>query len=362
MSGSSLVSLFALSPNRNIGRSGNHIIGFAIHCVVGQCSASGIADWFARPSTGASANYTVCYDGQIVQHMPEEDRSWCTSNKWVDDRVITIETACDPYEPYAVTEAAYEGLIKLVADCATRNGITDLVWEADESQKWDLSHQNMVVHRWYDNKSCPGTWLFNHMGEIARRVNELITPKPAEPTPDYDFIKKLEEAQAIQAIQTEQAKKRPKPTAPNPSNKPTKDVKYYKAQYRTYCQVFGWLPIVGDGETSGTIGQAIRVEAVQIKVPGYNVEYQLHCQKVGNTDICRNGETCGTQGKGLRAEAIRIDIIEKDVDIYYRAQLQAIDCEGGGWTKWCKNGEWCGTKGQKRRLEALQIKIKEKAS
>jgi hypothetical protein len=257
--------------------------------------------------------------------MPESDRSWCTSSKWVDDRVVAIEVACDPYEPYAVTQMAYQSLIRLVADIASRNDIRELVWEADENQKWDLSRQNMVVHRWYcKQKSCPGTFLFNHMGDIAQRVNAIINPKPSvdpstiaaleviEVIESLEFIEKLEKSEKYEAMQ--KAKKtRPKYTEPYPSNKPKKDLKEYKVTYRSYCQQFGWLPIVGDGETSGTIGQAIRVEAVQIKVPGYNVEYQLHCQKVGNTDICRNGETCGTQGKGLRAEAIRIDIIEKDV-------------------------------------------------
>ena len=29
----------------------------------------------------------------------------------------------------------------------------------------------MTVHRWFANKSCPGTYLFSKMGEIADAVN-----------------------------------------------------------------------------------------------------------------------------------------------------------------------------------------------
>ena len=32
----------------------------------------------------------------------------------------------------------------------------------------------MTVHRWFANKSCPGTYLMNKMGEIASLVNSSL--------------------------------------------------------------------------------------------------------------------------------------------------------------------------------------------
>ena len=34
--------------------------------------------------------------------------------------------------------------------------------------------QNMTVHRWFANKSCPGEYLFSRMGEIAATVNSRL--------------------------------------------------------------------------------------------------------------------------------------------------------------------------------------------
>jgi len=32
----------------------------------------------------------------------------------------------------------------------------------------------MTVHRWFANKSCPGNWLYEHHGQIAKEVNERL--------------------------------------------------------------------------------------------------------------------------------------------------------------------------------------------
>ena len=41
-----------------------------------------------------------------------------------------------------------------------------------------IDKQNMTVHRWFNSgKSCPGTYLYERMGQIADEVNEqLATP------------------------------------------------------------------------------------------------------------------------------------------------------------------------------------------
>ena len=130
---------------------------------------------FASASRKASSNYGVGYDGRIGLYVEEKNASWCSSSYSNDNRAITIEVASDTYDPYAVTEKAYNALIKLVADICKRNGIKQLKWSTNKSDR--MNHRNgcnMTVHRDYANKACPGDYLYNRMGDIAKKVNALL--------------------------------------------------------------------------------------------------------------------------------------------------------------------------------------------
>ena len=180
---SSLVSYTKISPNKTSPRT-HAIDTITIHCVVGQVTVERLGDIFAPKSRGASSNYGVGYDGKIGMYVEEKDRSWCSSNYSNDNRAITIEVASDTTHPYAVTDAAYEALIKLVADICKRNNIKELKWKADKSLVGQVDKQNMTVHRWFAAKACPGDYLYNRHGDIANRVNELLgvvnTEEPKE--------------------------------------------------------------------------------------------------------------------------------------------------------------------------------------
>lgn len=170
---SSLVSYTKISPNRTPNR--NHIIDtVTIHCVVGQCSVETLGSVFADSSREASSNYGVGYDGRIGMYVEEKDRSWCSSNASNDHRAITIEVASDTYHPYAVNDKAYNALIELLVDICKRNNIKQLKWKADKSLIGQVDKQNMTVHRWFDNKSCPGDYLYNRHGQIADAVNAKL--------------------------------------------------------------------------------------------------------------------------------------------------------------------------------------------
>ncbi len=174
MSNSSLITYTNISPNRNSPR--NHDIDtITIHCIVGQCSAKAGCDWFAQSAAKASANYVVGKDGDIGLSVDEGDRSWCSSSPANDNRAVTIEVASDTTEPYAVTDAAYNALITLVADICGRNGIGRLIWSTDKNTRVNhLNGANMTVHRDYANKSCPGEYLYSRHGDIAERVNAIL--------------------------------------------------------------------------------------------------------------------------------------------------------------------------------------------
>lgn len=167
---STLVTYKNISKNKTANR--NHAIDtITIHCFVGQVTAKQGCDFFANTPKECSANYVVGFDGSIGLSVEEKDRSWCSSNRENDMRAITIEVASEMSEPYSVTEKAYSALIKLLVDVCKRNNIKQLLWKNDKSLIGKVDKQNMTVHRWFSNKSCPGTYLFNKMGEIANTVN-----------------------------------------------------------------------------------------------------------------------------------------------------------------------------------------------
>lgn len=181
---SPLVSYTKISPNRTPNR--NHAIDtITIHCVVGQCSVETLGNVFAPESRQASSNYGVGVDGRIGMYCEEKDRSWCSSSASNDHRAITIEVASDTAEPYAVKDVAYNATIQLVADICKRNGIKKLVWSTDKNTRINhLNGCNMTVHRDYANKSCPGTYLYDRMGDIAAKVNAILgaTESPKQDT------------------------------------------------------------------------------------------------------------------------------------------------------------------------------------
>lgn len=183
MSNSPLVSYKKISPNRTSPR--NHKIDtITIHCVVGQCSVETLGDVFAPPSRKASSNYGIGVDGRIGMYCEEKDRSWCSSSGINDNRAITIECASDTTHPYAINDKVYKALIELLVDICKRNNIKELKWKDDKSLIGQPDKQNMTVHRWFANKSCPGDYIYSRLGQIASEVNTKLngetSPKPTK--------------------------------------------------------------------------------------------------------------------------------------------------------------------------------------
>ena len=125
--------------------------------------------------------------------------------------------------------------------------------------------------------------------------------------------------------------------------------------YRAHVQNIGWQRYVSDGETAGTTGRGLRVEALSLKVVGVNggIRYRAHVQNVGWQGWHADGEDCGTTGRGLRVEALQVELTgaaSANYDVYYRTHVQNV-----GWTSWTKNGATSGTTGRGLRVEAVQV-------
>lgn len=173
MGNSSLVNYTKLSPNHS-GKRKHVIDTITIHCYVGQASVEDMGAWFVLPSTEASCNYGIGKDGRIALIVDEDNVSWCSSNQSNDQRAVTIECACNKTKPYAINDKVYASLIQLCADICRRNGIKELKWKADPSLVGQVDKQNMTAHRWFKNKECPGDYIYERLGQIAKEVNALL--------------------------------------------------------------------------------------------------------------------------------------------------------------------------------------------
>lgn len=140
------------------------------------------------------------------------------------------------------------------------------------------------------------------------------------------------------------------------ATKSTKMSVSYKVHRQDYDWEKDWKK---DGQTSGTVGEAKRLEAIEIKLPGGvsgSIEYRTHIQDIGwEKNWSKDGEKSGTEGQCKRLEAIQIRLtgeVAENYDVYY-----SVHAENFGWLGWAKNGEEAGTAGYGYRLEAIRIQL-----
>lgn len=178
MNNSPLVVYTKLSPNHS-GQRTHSIDRITPHCVVGQLSAESICGCFISTSRQASCNYGIGTDGRISMSVEEKNRSWCSSSRENDQRAVTIECASDKTAPYAFNDAVYASLVNLCVDICQRNGKSKLLWLGDKNKTLAYAPKSdemvLTVHRWFANKSCPGDWLYNRLGNLAAEVTKRLT-------------------------------------------------------------------------------------------------------------------------------------------------------------------------------------------
>lgn len=129
--------------------------------------------------------------------------------------------------------------------------------------------------------------------------------------------------------------------------------------YRTHIQDIGWQSTVKEGQTAGTTGRGLRMEAITVSLKDFDgnngISYNAHVSDIGWQGWKSSGETAGTTGKSLAIEAIQIKLsssLSPYFDIYYR-----MHCANKGWLGWAKNGEIAGTTGGGVQAEAIEIKL-----
>ena len=114
----------------------------------------------------------------------EKNRSWCSSSNANDQRAVTIECASDSTEPYAFRAIVYQTLIELCIDICRRNGKKKLLWLGDKDKTLCYSpaadEMVLTVHRWFADKSCPGSWMYARMVDLAGKVTAALGGSSAQ--------------------------------------------------------------------------------------------------------------------------------------------------------------------------------------
>lgn len=286
MSNSKLVNYTKLSPNHS-GTRTHSIDRITPHCVVGQCSVETLGNIFMNANREASCNYGIGADGRVLLCVDEGNRSWCSSSNSNDQRAVTIECASETYHPYEMNSNVYNSLVKLCVDICKRNGKKKLLWFNDKNKALNYSPKSdemlITVHRWFDNKACPGDWLYNRLGDLAKRVTEKLGGSEVKP------------------------------------KKPT-------ITYRVYADNRWYNEVKGLGNVAGRFKQAI--SGLMIKVSEGNIRYRVHLRDGdwldwvdGYNKADSNNGYAGILGKVIDAVQVEFSGVG-DYKATYRARKQ----------------------------------------
>ena len=298
MSNSKLVNYTKLSPYHS-GTRTHSIDRITPHCVVGQCSVETLGNIFMNKKSEASCNYGIGTDGRVLLCVDEDNRSWCSSSNSNDQRAVTIECASELKHPYAFNDKVYNKLVELCVDICKRNGKKKLLWINDKNKALNYSTKSdemlLTVHRWFDNKSCPGDWLYNRLGNIAKSVTDKLSGK----------VNKVE--------------------------KPTLTYRVF-ADHKWYSEVKGLSNIAGRNKQA--------ISAIALKVSRGKIRYRVHLLNGDwlpwvtgyNINDNRNG-FAGIKEKVIDAVQVEFSGVS-DFKATYRVRKQ-----GAGFWDWQHNTE-----------------------
>ena len=130
--------------------------------------------------------------------------------------------------------------------------------------------------------------------------------------------------------------------------------------YAVHSQNIGWMDETRDGNTAGTTGRSLRAEGLRIRLDNApyagDIVYRSHIQNRGwESEEKSAGALSGTEGQSLQIEAVQIKLtgeMSQHFDVYYRLHIA-----DAGWLGWAKNGESAGSTGYALRMEAIEIRL-----
>ena len=157
----------AHSNNYSKGRSGYKVCKITPHHMAGKLTAKRCGELFQNPSRGASANYGIGYNGEIICYVDENDRAYTSSNRANDCQAITIEVAnSSTGGDWPISEASWNSLVNLCVDICKRY---DFKLVYDGTPNGSLTRHNMFAAT-----ACPGPYLQSRFSELAEVVNAKL--------------------------------------------------------------------------------------------------------------------------------------------------------------------------------------------
>lgn len=176
--------------NYQKGRSGYKICKITPHHMAGKLTAKRCGELFQDPNRGASANYGIGYNGEIICYVDENDRAYTSSNRANDCQAITIEVSNSKNGgDWPISDASWDSLVDLCTDVCRRYGFR---LEYDGTPNGSLTRHNMFAAT-----ACPGKYLQGKFPELAEAVNyrldhDMPEPLPTEPeTPVEPYLVRI---------------------------------------------------------------------------------------------------------------------------------------------------------------------------
>lgn len=135
--------------------------------------------------------------------------------------------------------------------------------------------------------------------------------------------------------------------------------------YQAHCKDIGWCDPVRDGQTAGTEGFDLRMEALRINPPkGWNLFARLHIENVGwvsyydivHVDNIENAKVLGTTGESKQIESIIIGVSKRPKNSNSILRFRVYQ-EQKCWKAWTDEGDASGSDGLHMRLEGIQIML-----
>ena len=261
----------------------------------------------------------------------------------------------------------------------------DAIVRTIRARRPNITVGNVLGHREFSghaSNACPGT----NMNTIRTRLNsQVATPPPANTGNQFTHV--VQRGETLEAIARRhgvtvaqlvewngirnpnmiQIGQRlvvrlgaPAPVAPQPQAPATPPaVSGLSVQYSAHVQNRGWMKWRRNGETAGTTGQSLRMEALRFALAnapaGSGIRCRAHVQNVGWQNWVNAGTIAGTTGQSRQMEAVRFELtgpLATTHHIEYRVHMRDL-----GWSQWVRNGAVAGTTGQSRRIEAIEIRL-----
>ena len=133
--------------------------------------------------------------------------------------------------------------------------------------------------------------------------------------------------------------------------------------YRAHVSNMGWLDVVHDGQTAGTVGNGLPLECIKIDPPeGVVLEVHAHISNVGwktysgietgESRTSKQDPEIGTTGRAYAIEGLTIRCTKNTTGKQLRYQAHQA---GIGWTSVAGEYEFVGSEGNCRPIEAIRI-------